>query len=286
MANRIKTAGLTILDTRISYFEVGAGRPVVLLHGNPGTKLDFQTLAETFGSDQVRFLAIDRPGHGNSDELLPETPDPWYDTKAYAEFLKRVAGGQAYVVGYSLGAFCALKLALRFPELVTGLGLIAPFVAPRDPRESPSGLPAWSRHPLLGTIMGLLLPTLAGGKVRQHLIDVWHPATIPETVLAEAHKRYTHFEALISTLRDKNDMLQVRGEVTGRLGEIRCPTLAILGGKDAICDPAAQGAVLAAIPGLRRVDLPEGGHGLPFTHTREVGEALLDHLQTIPTGPA
>ncbi len=283
MANRIKTAGLTILDTRISYFEVGAGRPVVLLHGNPGTKNDFQALAETFGSDQVRFLAIDRPGHGNSDELLPETPDPWYDAIAYADFLKRVAGGKAYVVGYSLGAFCALKLALQSPDLVAGLGLVAPFVAPRDPHESPSSLPAYSRNPLLGTLMGLLLPTLAGGKIRQHLINVWSPATIPEAVLAEEHKRYTHFEALISTMRDKNDMLHLRGEVSKRLGEIRCPTLAILGGKDAVCDPAAQATVLAGIPGVQKVDLPEGGHGLPFTHTQEVGEALLAHLQAIPT---
>ncbi len=282
MANRIKTAGLTILDTRISYFEVGSGRPVLLLHGNPGTKNDFRELAETFADDRIRFVGIDRPGHGNSDELLPETPDPWFDTAAYLEFIKRMCGGKAYVAGYSLGAFLALKIALRGPDCVAGLGLVAPFVAPRDPHESPSAIPEYSRNPLLGTILGLALPSLAGGKMRQHLQNVWAPVPIPEAVLEEEHKRYTHFEYLVSTMRDKNDMLRVLAEVQRRVSEIRCPAVAILGAKDAVCDPAAQWKVLEALPGIQRVDLPEGGHGLPFTHRQEIGEALVKHILGCP----
>lgn len=281
MGHRIQTASLSLLETRISYYEAGVGKPVLLLHGNPGSKGDFKDLAEGFASNEIRFVALDRPGHGNSEELLPETPDLWYDAVAYSEIIKKTCGGKAYLVGYSLGAFLALKVALKYPDLVTGLALVAPYVVPRDPGESPSAIPDYARNPLLGTILGMFLPMFAGGRMHKHLTDVWAPAAIPETVLEEETKRYTNFEFLLSMMRDKNDMLRLSGEVLQRLPEIRCPTLVVSGGKDAICDSQVQWETLSkGLANVKRAEIPEGGHGLPFTHVKELGAFLVSHILT------
>jgi len=280
MAFRNKTASLTVLETRISYFEVGAGKPVLMLHGNPGSKNDFLELAEGFASNDIRFVSLDRPGHGNSEELMPETPDLWYDAKAYAEIIKKTCSGKTYLVGYSLGAFLALKIALQNPEMVTGLGLISPFLAPKDASEAPSSIPDLARSPFLGTVMGIIFPMFAGGKIRRHLIDVYSPKTVSEAGLDDDVKRYTNFEFLLSTMRDKNDFIRLREEVQKRLPELKCSVLAILGGKDAICDPNSQWEVLSkGLSKVQRADIPEGGHGIPFTHSKEVGELLLPHIK-------
>lgn len=281
MAFRIQTASVNLLETRISYFEVGSGQPVLMLHGNPGSKNDFKQLAEGFASSEIRLVVPDRPGHGNSEELIPETPDPWFDAQAYSEIIKKTCSGKAYLVGYSLGAFLALKVAIKYPDMVCGLGLIAPFVAPNDPSETPSALPDWAKNRLLGTALGLLMPSLAGSRMRKHLADVWLPATIPEAILDEELKHYTNFELLLSTMRDKNDMLRIFKDLHPKLPEIKCPALVILGGKDAICDTNAQWEILGkSLSRVQRADIPEGGHGLPFTHCKEVGELLVPHIKS------
>src|ERR687895_1839922 len=55
---------------RLHYLAAGAGRPVVLLHGNPGFVQDFALDTAALLSllaREHRVIAFDRPGHGYSD---------------------------------------------------------------------------------------------------------------------------------------------------------------------------------------------------------------------------
>ena len=276
-----RTGSITVDDNRFSYWEAGSGKPVVMLHGNPGTKNDFKALAETMSAEGWRCLAFDRPGHGNSEEALGDAPDPWLDATLLAQAAQKIAGGPALWVGYSLGAFTCLKVALKNPELVTGLGLIAPFIQPRDPNESPSSVPGMAKGYFLRSLLGIAMPFLAQSKIRQHLARVWEPAEIPSTTLDEELRLYTVFEALLSTLNDKNDMLALLTQVHGQLGEITCPVLTIVGEKDAVCDPMTQLKILGEkLPGLKKVQVPDGGHGIPFTHAEQISKSLVQEFGT------
>ena len=126
----VKTASVTIDDNRLSYWEAGEGRPLAMLHGNPGTKDDFLKVADGLVKQGWRCLSFDRPGHGNSEEALGDSPDPWIDADILGQAIKKIAQGPAILVGYSLGSFTALKVALKHPDAVSGLALISPFLQP------------------------------------------------------------------------------------------------------------------------------------------------------------
>jgi pimeloyl-ACP methyl ester carboxylesterase len=79
-------------------------------------------------SDEFRCLTPDLPGHGTAAEI-PFTLDGAADR--VAGLIERFAGGRAIVVGLSLGAYVAMDLAARRPELVAGLVLAGATVEPR-----------------------------------------------------------------------------------------------------------------------------------------------------------
>lgn len=95
--------------------------PVLFVHGAGGTHQHWLYQVRDLSPSCV--YAVDLPGHGRSD-------GPGHDSiQTYTEwvlaFLDAVPLEQAVLVGHSMGGGIALDLALRFPERVAGLGLIA-----------------------------------------------------------------------------------------------------------------------------------------------------------------
>lgn len=107
------------------YDEQGSGAPVVLLHPG-GAGVDARAWTPNLPALAERFHAYtpERPAHGRTRdvegaitfELMAD------DTVAFVE---RVVGGPAHLVGCSDGASVALMVALRRPDLVDRLVLVA-----------------------------------------------------------------------------------------------------------------------------------------------------------------
>src|ERR1700716_2023274 len=99
----------------------GAGRPVVLIHGNPGSCQDWSRLYGPLASRYCGF-AFDRPGHGHSDR--PNHPPITVDVQARMlhTALKELDVEQPILVGHSWGGALALAYALQFPGELSGAG--------------------------------------------------------------------------------------------------------------------------------------------------------------------
>ena len=124
------------------YYTVsGSGEPVVLLHGFavqsdlnwrlPGVT---RALARDF-----QVIALDLRGHGRSGK--PYEPEQYglEMAKDVVRLLDHLGIERAHVVGYSLGGFIALKLAMLHPERIISLSALG------AGRESPfRRLPATS----------------------------------------------------------------------------------------------------------------------------------------------
>lgn len=109
---------------RIAYAQWGDldGRPVVLLHGIPGSRLLCPDEDATVAAG-VRLLTIDRPGYGGSDPCPGLTLQTWTDD--CAQLLEHLGVGPCPVLGWSGGAAYALALAFYRPGLVSRLALSA-----------------------------------------------------------------------------------------------------------------------------------------------------------------
>ena len=125
---------------RMAYAEWGAadGRPVVLFHGMPGSRLSCPDEEATERAG-VRLITIDRPGYGISSPNPGRTLLSW--VADYVEWAGLVGLSPCPIVGWSGGGPYALACAVQCPECVTSVGLAASS-APLD--EVPSewdGLP-------------------------------------------------------------------------------------------------------------------------------------------------
>ena len=116
---------VTLRDGRsLAYAEWGdlSGRPVVLFHGAPGSRLLCPDEDATVSAG-VRLITIDRPGCGRSD------PDPGLSVTTfsddYAELHGKLGLPPCPIVGWSGGGPYAVACAVRTPAQVSSVGLAA-----------------------------------------------------------------------------------------------------------------------------------------------------------------
>ena len=120
MANHVKLG-----DVNTWYDDKGSGDPLVLLHPG-GAGVDARALGANLGplATHFRVYTPERRAHGRT----PDVPGPiTYEAMAQdtIAFLETVVGGHAHLVGYSDGAIVALYVALRRPDLLDRLVVVA-----------------------------------------------------------------------------------------------------------------------------------------------------------------
>lgn len=104
---------------RIRYVDVGAGDPVILLHGNGGSVEEWvksgvlQSLSQDF-----RVLAMDARGHGQSDK--PHDPSAYGRAMSMdvLRLMSHLGIAKAHLVGYSMGAQTVAHLLVIHPERI------------------------------------------------------------------------------------------------------------------------------------------------------------------------
>jgi pimeloyl-ACP methyl ester carboxylesterase len=108
---------------RAWYGERGTGDPLVLMHGGVSDSRFFEQNVGPL-SERFHVYTHDRRGHGRSPDV--EGPMSFEaDADDTVALLEEVIGGSAHLVGHSNGAFVALLVALRRPDLVRRLVMVS-----------------------------------------------------------------------------------------------------------------------------------------------------------------
>lgn len=139
----------------ISYLCAGESTKatVIFVHGSPGSLSAFiNFLSDSLLLDRARLISVDRPGFGASNFGYAE-PSLGKQAKLLKPILEERSDNHPVIlVGHSLGGPLIGRLALDYPELVDGLIMVAPSVAPElEPKE-------WFRAPLATPFLKWLLP--------------------------------------------------------------------------------------------------------------------------------
>lgn len=119
-------AGSQLIETTsgsIEYTEFGEGPAVIVLHGTIGGYDQAVLLADMLDTGSYRFICVSRPGYLRT----PLETGPTFEAQAdaYAALLNALAIEQAAVMAISGGGPPALQMALRHPDHVSGLVMIA-----------------------------------------------------------------------------------------------------------------------------------------------------------------
>lgn len=209
----------------------GNGFPILCLHGHPGSGQSMSVFTQHL-SQHYRTLAPDLRGYGRSrsiDEF--ELGDHLNDLEA---LLDRQGITKCLVLGWSLGGIFAIELALRFPERVSGLILIATSARP------------WGNHPRISwqdnlfTGIASILNKLKPGW--QWNIDTFGKRSLyryliqQHTVEAYQHLADEAWPAYLQTSRAAGRALNraLRGGYNRLpdLETVQCPALVLAGAED------------------------------------------------------
>lgn len=104
---------------KLSYSINGSGPVILFIHGFPFNKSIWYPYMEKISN--FTTLAIDLPGHGDSDIYGKPDLDDW--SKKIYEFLNFLSINQITIIGHSMGGYVACNFAELFPNNVSGLGL-------------------------------------------------------------------------------------------------------------------------------------------------------------------
>ena len=249
---------------RVAYRVDGAGPPLVLVHGTGGS-------AETSWTEMIDRLAgrwtVVRPDYAGSGETTDGGGALSLDALAAQVVAAAEHAGAVpfHLLGFSLGAVVAVKIAADYPERLRSVVPLAGMLTAADPRLQ-FQLRLW-RH---------LIDTDREAMARLGLITCFSPAYVGRFDAA------TIEQAVASDLA-ANDWdglarqvdLDMTLDVTAEAAKVAAPALVIGCRQDQILPPERHArALAAAIPGADYAEL-DCGHCAPF----ETPEALLDLVE-------
>ena len=120
------TTTRTIRGVQLFERRVGAGPPVVVLHGGPGAHHDYLLPGFDTLAGERTLIYYDQRGGGRSPAKHAE-PVGWREHVADLEALRTLWGlPRLTLVGYSWGGLLAMLYATEHPTRVERLGLVSP----------------------------------------------------------------------------------------------------------------------------------------------------------------
>jgi non-heme chloroperoxidase len=113
-------------DVELHYVEQGSGIPVVFVHGSVDDYRAFEPQLEPL-SPQYRVISYSRRyNFPNAPSIPSGNHSALVEAEDLANLLKALGAHPAHVVGHSYGAYTALALTMKHPELVRSLVLAEP----------------------------------------------------------------------------------------------------------------------------------------------------------------
>jgi 2-succinyl-6-hydroxy-2,4-cyclohexadiene-1-carboxylate synthase len=271
---------LAVNGVRLEVRSAGQGAPVLLLHGFTGRGSGWLAHLPALRRAH-RTIVVDLLGHGRSD--APTDPARYAlerQADDLAALLRVLDAPVADVVGYSMGARIALRLAIDHPGAVGRLVLESPSAGIAQPdervrrRAADEALAEAIERDGVGAFVDRweAQPILAG-----------HAALPPAVRARLRRERLGHSAAgLANALRGAGQ--GAMAPLAGRLAEVVGPTLIVAGTLDPVGRERAV-AVAAGIPGAR-LELVDGAGHTPHLERPAVFRRLVvAFLAGVPAQP-
>jgi pimeloyl-ACP methyl ester carboxylesterase len=260
---------------RLHYTDRGAGRPVVLLHGNAVTGDDYDTsgVAETLIRSN-RVIIFDRPGFGHSERPRGRAWTAAQQADLLHKALEMLDVQRPVIVGHSWGTLVALAMATAHPANTAGLVLLSGYYFPTLRLDA--ALVAPVATPVLGDILRYTVSPVLGWLLMPGFKRMlFAPARVPARFKAE----YSSAMALRpSQIRATavDGALMVPSVMHLHYGELAMPVVIMAGHGDKVVGSRQAERLQAAIPGSV-LHIVEGvGHMVHHIAFREVAEAVAD----------
>ena len=267
---------VTVEGTRLHFVIKGAGRPVVLIHGNPGSTQDWTRLFGPLAANH-KAIAFDRAGHGRSER--PKHSDTTVEVQARLlhDALKQLHVERPILVGHSWGGALALVYAINYPQEVAGVVLVAP--AAYASQDGVSLVTEFPALPVIGDAVNFVLtPLFAATFVRSELKKAFSPDPVPKNYLRSVLSEWTRPKKVKAYSLDEASLNDSLKKFSPRYPELTVPVSILAGDSDLIVSEKDNAERLhETLPKSHLTILPKTGHQIPFTRS----QAVVDEIERV-----
>lgn len=257
--------------------ERGNGIPILCLHGHPGSAKCMRVFTEPLAR-QYRTIAPDLRGYSRS------WTQQRFRMTDHLEDLDRLLSTQnierCFILGWSLGGILAMELALRHPDKIAGLVLIATAAYPK------SCLPIPSKQELLATlaagVVNIVFPgwrwniqTFGQHSILKYLLSQHTPESYrflakfaTSAVLGTSPAAH---QALSDAIRQGYNRLP-------DIATIKCPCLVLAGEHDRHITLESSKSTAEVLPNSQWICYPNTSHLLPWEIAKQINQDISDWL--------
>ncbi|MES0883129.1 haloalkane dehalogenase [Roseibium sp. SCP14] len=280
-------AYMSVRGQKVAYVDVGEGRPVVFLHGNPSSSFLWRNIIP-YVSTGHRAIAPDLIGMGDSDK--PVLTDTYADTAEYLfAFLDALDLSDAVLVIHDWGSGLGWHYARTRPERISAIAFMEAMTPPFIPYESYEAL-----GPFAEFVRNVKTSGVGEEMVMKQniLLDQFmrHGSPngpLPDAVMAEYNRYYPTPESR-KILLDWPREIPVAGEPADVDTVARAnndwllasdlPKLMFHVDPGAIIPMAQAEHLKKTLKNLETVFLGQGGHFVQEDYPDEIGRALAEWL--------
>lgn len=260
MEYRITPGRLEIGKFSLYYERVGAGAPIIFLHGLGGNHLSWWQQVPYF-MRSFECITVDQRGFG----LSPD-PDGVFNgahASDLSALLDHLEIDRAVLIGQSMGGWTIVGYALEHPERVAAMvmadtpgGIFTPemkFTRPREPISVDATPPIGS------------LPTYAAD----------YFSRCPEMA-------FLYDEIRIHGARPPADaglrLVGIRYDLAAVKRRLTMPILCMVGEEDTLITPEIVKALASALPNSRLRTVPDSGHSIYFENPAVFNQLVRDFI--------
>jgi pimeloyl-ACP methyl ester carboxylesterase len=258
--------------TQLYYEVAGEGRPLVLLHFGLGDSRFWDDQFDMF-VQRFRVVRFDARGFGRS----PQGAGPFSRHEDLYWLLRFLGLDKAALVGVSMGGATVTDFTLAHPEMVEALIPVGAGLSGFDLEPTPAEVALFQEAEVA---------LEAGDIERSNEVEVhiWAdgPNRSPELVNPAVRERVRMMNRqVLEHDAERERAQQLEPPAAGRLGEIRVPTLVIIGDQDVSIIQTIADHLATQIPGARKAVMHDTAHAPNIEKPDEFNRLVLDFLASV-----
>lgn len=255
-------------DIATRHWQGDPDRPALALHCMMGTANAWEPVAERLGG-MIDLRGFDMPSHGRSSAWDPAAGIDFHTT------VTRIAAGMIDrpidLIGHSLGATVALRIAVGAPDAIRSLTLIEPVMFAAAPRHS--------MQDLAGSDLPALLEAGRDEEATAAFLAMWGGpggiAALPPRVRQAAIAQIPLIAETNAALsQDVSNILR-----SGGLEGIDAPVMLIAGEASPPVIHDIANALADRLQDVGVAEVPGAAHMLPITHPDQVAGLIAANLE-------
>lgn len=232
----------------------GAGEPLVFVHGAGGSSNAWYFQKE-YLKRFAEVILVDMPGHGAAPGISPQSIEEKRDMVRQA--MEDLKIEKYYLVGHSMGGAISMSFALKYPDLLKGLILVA----------------TGARLRVLPQLLDTILKDKP--KAARQIMELAFGEKTPPMMIQAAINDLLRTDAQVIY----NDFVSCeRFDLMGVLGGIETRTLIIGGMEDRLAPVHYSEYLNREIRGSKLVLIPNAGHMVPLEKPTEVNQAIKEFV--------